>query len=135
MITYERELIAEPEEEMIPLPISAKSVDIAKDKKSSTPLARATRAIQSLRAAAKSPPAPEKSSSMDSATNSEGPNNLNPTVAPTSPSKVITANMFPAFGHGDSFGVVNQIKYRLNEQVCLSVCLPYPLWYDMVTRR
>lgn len=120
MITYERELIAEPEEESLPVPISAKSVDVAKDQKSTTPLGRASRAIQSLRAAAKSPRVPESTPSIDSRTNSEGsistPNNTNAATS-KSPTKVVTPDMLPAFGHGDSFGVVNQIKYRMNPEV------------------
>jgi hypothetical protein len=122
VITYERELIAEPEEEMIPNPLSAKSVDVAKDLKSPSPFTRASRTIQSLRSAVKSPlPSTQTSErpfpSVDSATNSEAssPAAANNTQAtPKSPSRGTPEELF---GHGDAMGVVNQLKYRMTPEV------------------
>lgn len=125
IITYERELIAEPEEGILPVTTSAKSVDITKDLKNYSPFSPV---LQSLRAAAASKPASSdntsgpvlsgeshQSSKISGASPAETEQTL-PT-SPTSPTKVLPMEMSVVLGHGESLCVLNQLKHRMNQEV------------------
>lgn len=132
ILTYERELIAEPEDPNLPVTNSAKSVDITKDLRNYAPFSRATQALQSLRAAAASePPISEGSNehtmsseslpSSKISTNTPADTTQTPGTMPSSPTKVVPMEVSTIFGHGESLCVLNQLKNRMNPEVNLHI--------------